>query len=78
MKVDLKCFATLVNEDTCRFNDGTAYELKDGQTVEHLAQQAGIKSEKVRIAFVNSKPADLNTVLSDGDQVALTPATAAL
>ena len=78
MKIDLKCFATLANPDTCDFKDGTAYEIKDGQTVEQLAHQAGIKGEDVKIVFVNSKPAKLDTVLVDGDRVALTPAVAAL
>jgi molybdopterin converting factor small subunit len=76
MKVDLKCFSTLVNQDTCDFKDGTAYELKDGQTVEHLVQRAGIKGKDVKVAFVNSKHANLDTVLTEGDRVALTPATA--
>ena len=78
MRVDLKCFATLANPDTCDFKDCTAYELEDGQTVDHLIKLAGIKSEDVKIAFVNSRVAALDTVLGEGDRVALTPAVAAL
>ena len=78
MKVDLKCFATLANPDTCDFKDGTSYELDKGHTVEHLAQLAGIKGEDVKIVFVNSRPANLDTVLNDSYRVALTPAVAAL
>lgn len=78
MKVALKCFATLADPDTCDFKDGTAYELEDGQTVGHLIQLARINDEDVSIIFVNSRVVDLDTVLSEGDRVALTPATAGL
>ena len=77
MKVNLKCFADLANPDTCDFKDATAYELEDGQTVDHLIKLAGIKSEDVKIAFVNSSVAKIDTVLGEGDRVALTPASAA-
>lgn len=78
MKVDLKCFADLANPDTCDFRDATAYELENGQTVEHAIELAGIKKEDVKIAFVNNSVAALDTVLGEGDRVALTPASAAL
>lgn len=78
MRVALKCFATLANPDTCDFKDGTAYELENGQTVRHQIQLAGIKGDDVSIIFINSRSADFDTILSEGDRVALTPATAAL
>ena len=74
MKVSIKCFASLVNLDTCDYKDSTEYELDDGQTVEDLVKLAGISKEDVKIAFVNSRVVDLSTVLSDGDQVGLAPA----
>jgi sulfur carrier protein ThiS len=74
MKVNLKCFAKLVNPDTCDFRQSTSYELEDGQTVEHLLDMAGINRDEVKIAFVNSQVVDLDTVLSDGDQIGLAPA----
>ena len=77
MRVELKCFANLANPDTCDFKDATSYELEEGQTVENLSKLAGIKSEDVKIAFVNSSVAKLDTVLGEGDRVALTPAAAA-
>ena len=78
MKVDVKCFANLANPETCDFNESTAYDLDDGQTVEHLIKLAGIKKEDVAMAFVNGRVVGLDTVLSDGDRVGLTPASAAL
>jgi sulfur carrier protein ThiS len=74
MKVDLKCFANLVNPDTCDFKESTAYELDDGQTVEHLLHRAGIGREEVKIAFVNSRVVNFDTVLSEGDRIGLAPA----
>ena len=74
MKVDLKCFSTLVNPDTCDFKESTSYVLADNQTVEDLVQRAGVLREDVKIAFVNSRIVELDTVLSDGDRVGLAPA----
>ncbi len=74
MKVDLKCFAKLVDPGTCDFKESTSYELDEGQTVHHLLEQAEINSEDVKIAFVNSRAVDLGTVLSEGDRVGLAPA----
>ena len=74
MKVNLKCFSKLVNPDTCDFKESNTYDLTDGQTVEDLAQRAGIVKEDVKIAFVNSRVVDFDTVLSDGDHVGLAPA----
>jgi molybdopterin synthase sulfur carrier subunit len=74
MKVSLKCFATLVSPDTCNFKESTTYNLDKGQTVENLAQRAGIARENVKITFVNGRIKDFDTVLSDGDRVGLAPA----
>ena len=74
MKVRLKCFATLVDPDTCDYKKSTSYELDEGQTVQDLVQRAGIHGEDVKVAFVNSRKADLKTVLTDNDRVGLTPA----
>lgn len=74
MKVDLKCFSTLVDSETCDYKDSTSYDLTEGQTVEDLFQRAGIAREDVKIAFVNSRIVDFDTVLSDGDRVGLSPA----
>ena len=74
MKVNLKCFSTLVNPEGCDYKNSTEYNLTDGQTVGSLLQHAGIEAKDVKIAFVNSRIVDLNTVLSDGDQIGLAPA----
>lgn len=74
MKIDLKCFATLVSTDTCDFKKSTTYGLDEGQTLQDLVERAGIARKDVKIAFVNSRAVDLNTVLFDGDRVGLAPA----
>ena len=74
MKVNLKCFSTLVNPESCDFKESIAYDLAEGQTVEDLAQRAGIAKEEIKIAFVNSRVVDFDTVLSHGDRVGLSPA----
>ena len=74
MKVNLKCFSKLVNPDTCDFNESTLYEIADGDSIESLAQRAGIAKEDVRIAFVNNRIVDFDTILSDGDRIGLAPA----
>jgi molybdopterin converting factor small subunit len=73
MKVNLKCFSSLVDPETCDFRDSTEYELNDGQTVEALVERAGIDKDSVKIAFLNNKTVDMDTVLSDGDRVGLAP-----
>jgi sulfur carrier protein ThiS len=75
MNVNMKCFATLVDVGSCNFNDGTVYNLEEGQTVADLIEAAGLKPEDVKIAFVNSKKVGLETVLSEGDRIGLAPAT---
>ena len=74
MKVNLRCFATLANPETCNYNDATEYELEDGQTVGDLIQKVRIADDDVKIAFVNSRVVSHDTVLSDGDRVGLAPA----
>lgn len=73
MRVKLKCFSQLAKSETCDYKDSTVYDLNDGQTVEDLIDRAGIAKENVKIAFLNNKTVELDTVLSDGDRIGLTP-----
>ena len=74
MKVNLRCFSTLVEPEKCNFNESTTYNLKEGQTVGDLLQRIDVSDENVKIAFVNSRIVGFDTVLSDGDNVGLAPA----
>lgn len=74
MKVDLVCFSKLASPETCDYRSVRTYAMAEGQKVEDLVKQAGIAREDVKIAFVNSRIAGFDTVLSEGDRVGLAPA----
>ena len=74
MKVKLKCFSKLAHKDACHYDGSTVYELAGGQTVEDLVHRAGIDGKNVKIAFVNGRIVDFDTLLSSGDRVGLAPA----
>ena len=78
MNVDLKCFSSLANPNSCDYRDSQRYRITKGQTVGDLVDKAGIDKEDVKIAFVNSKIVDFETVLADGDQVGLAPAVSGM
>ncbi|MBS3756898.1 MAG: MoaD/ThiS family protein [Desulfobacterales bacterium] len=73
MKVHLKCFATLAEGDVCDFRDSVQNEIIEGETVNALVERLGLPKKDVKIIFVNNKVAAFDTVLKDGDQVALSP-----
>ncbi len=47
MKVNLRCFSTLANPETCNFKDSTAYELENGQKVGDMLQKVQIADSEV-------------------------------
>jgi len=73
MTVNLKCFANLTEGDVCDFRDSHQYEITEGETVNALVDRLGLPKEDVNIIFVNNKVAGFDTVLKNGDQVALSP-----
>ena len=73
MKVQLKCFATLAEGDVCDFRDSTENDIPEGETVDALVARLGLPKEEIKLIFVNNKRAGFDTVLKDGDQVALAP-----
>lgn len=74
MDIHLKCFATLVNPNTCSFTESTVYQLDAGQTVGDLLKRAGIPADDVKVVFVNGRIVDLAAELNAGDRVGLAPA----
>ena len=74
MKIYMKCFATLARDGKCDFDAATTYNLVAGKKIKDLLEHVGLAKESVKIAFVNNRIATLNTVLNDGDKVALAPA----
>ena len=73
MKVHLKCFATLAEEDVCDFRESAQNEITEGETVNGLVERLGLPKKDIKVIFVNNKVAGFDTVLKDGDQVALSP-----
>ena len=73
MKVHLKCFATLAEGDVCDFRDSVQSQITEGETVNALVESLGLPKKDVKVIFVNNKVAGFDTVLKDGDQVALSP-----
>ena len=78
IKIKVKCFSTLRNAETCNFKDGTEHELFEGSNVHDLVEKLEIPLEAIMIVFVNHKEVDFQTVLRNGDQVALSPKTGAM
>lgn len=56
-----------------KYIGGSAVEvdLADGGTVASLLAQLGIPAERTKIVFVNSRAADLDRALADGERVDL-------
>lgn len=73
MKIQLKCFATLAEGDVCDFRDSVQNEINEGETVNALIERLGLPKKDVKLIFVNNKVAGFDTILKDGDQVALSP-----
>ena len=74
MIVYLKCFAILASDAVCDYRSSAPFDLPAGQTILNLIERLGMAREAVKIAFVNNKIAAMDTVLADGDRVALAPA----
>ena len=73
MRIGLKCFSQLSDPKKCDYSESTSYDLSDGQTVEDLLLRVGIDKKDVKIAFLNSRIVNFDTVLTDGDQIGLAP-----
>nr|WP_040412535.1 MoaD/ThiS family protein [Desulfosporosinus sp. OT] len=69
MRVTIKLFAT--------FRDGRfkveERDLPEGSCVFNVLQPLSIKPEEIAICFINGKDANENSVLKDGDTLALFP-----
>ena len=70
MPIDLKCYATLAPLTP---DNATAFPIKDGETIQALAERLTIPIEEVKIVFVNGQAATLERVLADGDRVGIFP-----
>ena len=75
MKINVKCFASLSTDDTCRHDQLRSITLgDDNTTVGNLAEHVKISENEIATVFVNGRRSGLDARLSDGDRVALVPA----
>jgi molybdopterin converting factor small subunit len=75
MKVQVKCFSTLVKADVCDYKGATEHDVPVGATVKDVITKLSLPLDDIKIMFVNSKEVGADTVLQDGDQVAFSPVT---
>ncbi|MFO7709348.1 MAG: MoaD/ThiS family protein [Desulfobacterales bacterium] len=73
MEVNLKCFATLAEADTCDYKNSTTKIVAQGAKIRDLLKEVKIAEKDVKLIFVNGKRAELDTELRPGDQVGLAP-----
>lgn len=75
MKINIKCFATLSNDDTCRHDRPRAISFAgDHATVGNLIDEVGVPEAEIATVFVNGRRSGHDAPLSDGDRVAFVPA----
>ncbi len=75
MRINVKCFATLSNEDACRHDRHEAVMLsEENATVSKLIEQVKVPEKKIATVFVNGRRSGIDTRLSEGDRVAFVPA----
>jgi len=69
MKITVKLFATLRNG---RFNENV-FDTDNCRDIDSLLQKINIKREEVAIIFINGKHGNFDTVIAEGDDIALFP-----
>jgi len=76
MKVTLKCFSTLSDNENCSYDKPYSHTLPEGAaTVGNLAERVSVTKADISLVFVNGKRGDFNMALSEGDRVAFSPPT---
>jgi len=75
MKINVKCFASLSNEDTCRHDQPISIAIgEDKATVGKLIDHLQVPEKEIATVFVNGRREGRDGRLSDGDRVAFVPA----
>jgi molybdopterin synthase sulfur carrier subunit len=75
MKVNVKCFATLVKDQVCDYKGSTQYEMHEKSKVSDIIAKLGLPLKEIHIIFLNNTIVGPDAELHDGDNVALAPAT---
>ncbi len=75
MNVFVKCFAQLARDEICDYKNSTPHNLPGGSSVKDLIGKLGLNHEEIKLIYVNNLIVPHETVLHEGDKVALAPAT---
>lgn len=74
MRVTVKLNASLRQCERGISNDGTlSLEIGENATAREVIQKLGIPLEKVKMIMLNGKGANFDSILNDGDRIALFP-----
>ncbi len=74
MQVTVKLNASLRQRQGGVSNDGTLLlEIEENATAREVLQKLGIPLEKVKMIILNGKGANFDSILNDGDRIALFP-----
>jgi len=75
MKINIKCFASLSTDDTCRHDQPRSITLDgDNATVGSLIDHVRIPQNDIATVLVNGRRSGVDCRLADGDRVAFVPA----
>jgi molybdopterin converting factor small subunit len=75
MNINVKCFASLANDETCRHDQPRSISLnEENATVGSILEQIKVSETEVSTVLVNGRRSGLDVRLSDGDRVAFVPA----
>jgi molybdopterin converting factor small subunit len=74
MQVTIKLNASLRQHGRCVSNNGILLlEMEENVTTREVVQKLGIPLEKVKMIILNGIGATLDSILNDGDRIALFP-----
>ncbi|WP_319407373.1 MoaD/ThiS family protein [uncultured Desulfosarcina sp.] len=75
MKINVKCFASLSNDDTCRHDQPISITIgEDNATIGNLIDHVRVPEKEIATVFVNGRRVGRDGRLADGDRVAFVPA----
>jgi molybdopterin converting factor small subunit len=75
MKINVKCFASLSTDDTCRHDQLRSITIGgDNATVDTLIDHVQLPKKEIATVFVNGRRSGIDDRLADGDRVAFVPA----
>lgn len=75
MKINVKCFASLSSDDSCRHDRLRSITLtNDHATVGNLIDHVQLPKNEISTVFVNGRRSEFDARLVDGDRVAFVPA----